>query len=80
MVLDVSDGGPADQAGLEKGDIVRAIGGEKVTDLAGFYQSLWALGPPSVTAQLIVQRDQQMLSIDIQTINRTSRLKRRLLN
>jgi S1-C subfamily serine protease len=80
VVLDVTDGGPADQAGLEQGDIVRAIGGEKVTDLAGFYRSLWALGPPGVTAPLIVQRDQQMLSIDVPTIDRASRLKKRRLN
>ena len=80
VVLDVSEGGPADQAGLEQGDVIRAIGGEKVTDLAGFYRNLWALGPPGVKAQVIVQRDQQMLSIDIQTIDRTARLKKRRLN
>ena len=80
VVLDVSDGGPADQAGLEQGDVIRTIGGEKVTDLAGFYRALWALGPPGVTARLVVQRDQQMLSIDIQTVDRTARLKKRRLN
>ena len=80
VVLDVSDGGPADQAGLEQGDVIRSIGGEKVTDLAGFYRALWALGPPGVTARLVVQRDQQMLSIDIQTVDRTARLKKRRLN
>ena len=79
-VLDVSDGGPADQAGLEQGDVIRSIGGERVTDLAGFYRNLWALGPPGVTARVVVQRDQQMLSIDIQTIDRGARLKKRRLN
>jgi S1-C subfamily serine protease len=80
VVLDVSEGGPADQAGLEQGDVIRTIGGETVTDLAGFYRSLWALGPPGTTARVVVQRDQQMLSIDIQTIDRTARLKKRRLN
>ena len=79
-VLDVSDGGPADQAGLEQGDVIRSIGGERVSDLAGFYRNLWALGPPGVTARVVVQRDQQMLSIDIQTIDRGARLKKRRLN
>jgi len=80
VVLDVSDGGPADQAGLEQGDIIRSIGGERVTDLAGFYQHLWALGPPGTMARVVVQRDQQTLSIDIQTADRTARLKKRRLN
>lgn len=80
VVTGVSDGGPADRAGLEEGDVVRAIGGEKVSDLAGFYRTLWALGPPGVTARLVVQRDQQMLSIDIQTMDRAARLKKRRLN
>ena len=80
VVLDVSDGGPADQAGLEQGDVIRTIGGAGVTDLAGFYRALWALGPPGVTARLIVQRDQQMLSIDVKTIDRATRLKKRRLN
>ena len=80
VVVDVSDGGPADQAGLEQGDVIRSIGGERVSDLAGFYRNLWALGPPGVTARVVVQRDQQMLSIDIQTIDRGARLKKRRLN
>ena len=80
VVLDVSDGGPADKAGLEQGDVIRAIGGEKVTDLAGFYRLLWALGPPGVTARVIVQRDQQMLSIDVETIDRSTRMKKHRLN
>lgn len=80
MVMDVSAGGPADRAGLEQGDVIRAIGGETVSDLAGFYRNLWALGPPGVTARLAVQRDQQMLSIDIQTEDRAARLKKRRFN
>lgn len=80
VVLEVSDDGPAEQAGLERGDIIWTVGGERVSDLAGFYQRLWALGPPGVTSQVIVQRDQQMLSFDIKTIDRSSRLKKRRLN
>ena len=32
------------------------------------------------TARLVVRRDRQMLSIDIQTVDRTARLKKRRLN
>lgn len=80
VIVGVSDGGPADRAGLEEGDVVRTVGGDKVSDLAGFYRTLWALGPPGVTARLVVQRDQQMLNIDIQTMDRAARLKKRRLN
>jgi len=80
VVLDVTEGGPADQAGLEEGDIIQAIDGERVTDLAGFYKRLWALGPPGVKAPLTVRRGARSLSFDIQTIDRATRLKKRRLN
>ena len=47
-VLRVSADGPADKAGIASGDIILAIGGEKVRDLADFYRRLWMSGEPGV--------------------------------
>ena len=80
VVLEVTAGGPAYEAGLEDGDIIEQVGGERVTDLAGFYKRLWALGPAGITAQVTVRRGQQLRSFDIQTIDRATRLKKRRLN
>jgi len=79
-VLDVSTGSPAEEAGLEDGDIIHAVGGERVTDLAGFYKRLWSLGPAGVIAPLAVRRGDTLLDVDVQTIDRSSRFKRRRLN
>jgi len=80
VVVNVSPGGPAEVAGLEEGDLIHAIGGERVTDLAGFYQRLWALGTPGAVAKLAVQRDDELLHFEIPTGDRGARMKKRRLN
>jgi len=80
IVMSVSAGGPAEAAGLEEGDIIVTIAGLRVTDLGGFYQQLWALGPAGVTAPVVVMREEQVLEFDIQTADRSARLKKRRLN
>src|SRR5689334_22128699 len=45
MVGGISEGGPADRAGLKRGDVLQALNGEVLDDLAEFYKRLWASGP-----------------------------------
>lgn len=42
LVTQVAPDGPADRAGIEPGDLVTAVGGEAVADLADLYRKLWA--------------------------------------
>jgi serine protease Do len=44
VVVRVSPEGPADLAGLQRGDIILAVGGEGVRSQAEFYRKLWARG------------------------------------
>jgi serine protease Do len=44
VVVRVSPEGPADLAGLQRGDIILAVGGEGVRSQAEFYPKLWARG------------------------------------
>ena len=80
MVLDVSEGGPAARAEVRRGDVVLAVAGQPVTDLADLYVKLWALGPPGVTAPLRLMREGDVFDVDIRTIDRASRLKKRRFN
>jgi S1-C subfamily serine protease len=80
VVIDVSEGGPADRAEVRKGDIILDVAGQPVTSLADFYTKLWALGPAGVTAPLRLKREGDIFEIEIRTVDRASRLKRRRFN
>lgn len=45
VVMNVSDGGPAEQAGLKSGDVISELDGEEVEGLGDFYRKLWAKSP-----------------------------------
>jgi S1-C subfamily serine protease len=57
VVIGVSPRGPAARAELRAGDVIQAVGGERVTDLADFYGRLWAQGPAGVIIPLRIQRE-----------------------
>jgi S1-C subfamily serine protease len=80
VVLDVSSKGPAAQAGLRRGDIVREVAGERVSDLASFYTHVWALGAPGVIVPLTIQRGDDVFDTELRSVDRASRLKKRRLN
>jgi len=80
VVENVSPGGPASRAELRRGDIIHRIAGRKVSDLAGFYRALWALGPPGAVAPLTIQREHDVFDVEVRTADRLSLQKRRRLN
>jgi len=80
VVVGVSPGGPASRAELRRGDIVHRLAGERVSDLAGFYQRLWSLGAPGVVARLRIQRERDVFDVEIRTADRTALQRRRRLN
>lgn len=56
LISEVSDGSPAQKSGLLQGDIVTAINGEKVTDVADLRNKI-AMTPPSSELKLQILRD-----------------------
>jgi S1-C subfamily serine protease len=57
VVARVSSGGPARRANLRTGDIVLAVAGTEVADLAGFFRKVWSLGRAGVEVPLTLYRD-----------------------
>jgi serine protease Do len=55
LVVDVAAGGPADRAGLRRGDVILEVGRQPVTDAQTFGQALAAV-PPGETALLYLHR------------------------
>jgi S1-C subfamily serine protease len=80
VILDVTPGGPAARAELRRGDIVHAVAGERVRDLAGFYTRLWALGPPGVVVPLTIQREGDVFGVEIRSADRLAMQRKRRLN
>jgi len=72
VVGGISDGGPADRAGLQRGDILHALNGEVLDDVADFYRKLWASGPAGTAVKLRMERDNDAFEVTVRTGDRAS--------
>ena len=70
VVGGVSDGGPADRAGLQRGDILHALNGDVLDDVADFYRKLWASGPAGTPVVLRMERDNDSFEVTVRTGDR----------
>lgn len=62
-------GGPAASA-LQEGDMLVALGGVPVRDLASFYRALWASGEAGTSVSLTVRRDGKLLEVSLRSMDR----------
>ena len=79
IVQGLADDGPAARAGVELGDLIRAVGDEPVERLAGFYRSVWQRGAAGVEIPLTVARDDKLVNVTVQSVDRSELLKKPLL-
>jgi S1-C subfamily serine protease len=70
VVGGISDGGPADRAGLKRGDVLQALNGEVLDDVADFYKKLWASGPAGTAITLRMERDNDAFEVTVRTGDR----------
>lgn len=70
MVVRVSRDGPAQAAGVEPGDILVAVDGERVADQFAFYRRLWQLGPAGTEVKLRLLRDGALREIQVRSVDR----------
>jgi S1-C subfamily serine protease len=75
FVAGLSTGGPADRAGLRPSDMVIAVAGTKVDDLAGFFRRIWSLGPAGVDVPLQIYRDGARMEVNVRSADRSQFLK-----
>jgi S1-C subfamily serine protease len=80
VVLDIAEDSPAARAEVRRGDVVLAVAGQPVASLADFYTKLWRLGPAGVVAPLRLQREHDTFELEIRTVDRASKLKKRRFN
>jgi S1-C subfamily serine protease len=75
-VQGVSESGPSAEAGVEPGDVIRAVAGETVDDLGAFYRSVWQRGRAGVDIPLTLLRDGKLKEVTVQSVDRNELLKK----
>ena len=70
VVGGIADGGPADRAGLQRGDILHALNGDVLDDIADFYRKLWTSGPAGTAVTLRMERDNDAFEVTVRTGDR----------
>ena len=76
VVMSVADNGPADKAGLKRGDIISDVKDKEINGLADFYRSVWASGPAGTELPLRVVRDGRETWLRVKSIDRAAALKK----
>ncbi|MEX2525314.1 MAG: S1C family serine protease [Gammaproteobacteria bacterium] len=80
QVAAVYGGCPAEQAGLEPGDIIIAVDGVEAESLADFYRKLRACGPAGTRVALTVERSGELIVITVISADRNAFLKKDTIN
>ncbi len=71
----VAPSGPAAKAGVAAGDIIVAVKGEPVRDMADFYRKLWALGQAGIEVPLTLLTAKGIAEVAVQSADRYDFLK-----
>jgi S1-C subfamily serine protease len=75
VIVGLADRGPAKRADLRTGDIVLAVAGSEVRDLAGFFRGVWAQGKAGVEVPLTIFRDGHTMELRVKSGERDRFLK-----
>ena len=73
----VTTGGPADKAGVERGDVIVGVNGETPNGLSDFYRKLWSHGQAGAVVSLDLMHEHGMRHLQIKSVNRLDYLKLR---
>ncbi|GJD36136.1 S1C family serine protease [Methylobacterium aerolatum] len=75
VIMGIADGGPAESAGLQGGDVIAGVAGEPVSDLAAFFRAIWALGEAGARVPLTIRRDDRSIQLAVVSGNRDAYLR-----
>jgi S1-C subfamily serine protease len=74
-IAGLSTGGPAERAGLRQADMLVAVAGREVGDLADCFRRIWALGEAGVEVPLTIARDGRTMQLRVTSADRNTFLK-----
>jgi S1-C subfamily serine protease len=75
VIAGVAKRGPAQRAELKVGDVVIAVAGEEINELAAFYRKIWSLGAAGVNVPLTIHREGDTFDVTIKSGERTQFLR-----
>lgn len=75
FITRVAPDSPAAKIGLQSGDIVLAVGGERVRDLESLYRRIFAVGPAGTAIPLKVLQGQEIIEFRVPSADRYAYLR-----
>jgi S1-C subfamily serine protease len=75
VIAGLASKSPAERADLHTGDIVLAVAGGQVHDLAGLFRRVWSIGHAGVAVPLTVYRDGRTFEVRVESSDRGRFLK-----
>ena len=76
VVGGLAPGSPAERAGVQAGDLVLGVAGERTASLADFLRRVWRLGGPGVEVPLMLARQGDALRLSERSADRSDFLKK----
>jgi len=74
VVAGVAEGGPAERAGLQTGDVLLEVEGARIAGLADLFRRIWRLGVAGVEVPLTVAREGKGMHLAVHSIDRSDLL------
>ena len=75
VVSQVTPQGPAEKAGVRRGDIITGVAGAPAKSLSDMYRKIWAQGNAGATVPLDFEREGDRRHADVPSMNRLDHLK-----
>ena len=79
VVGGLARGAPAEAAGVQLGDVVLEVGGERASGLADLLRKTWSVGAAGVDVPLTLSRDSEVMRVRIHSADRHDFLRKPLL-
>jgi len=76
VVAGLATGAPAEQAGVQPGDLVIEVANASVSGLADLFRHIWRLGPAGVEVPLTLRRDGELVHVRLHSADRSDFLKK----
>jgi len=70
FIAGVAEGGPAENADIQVGDVILAVAGESVSDLAAMLRKTWSLGSAGVAVPLTLLRNDEVSNVSVTSSDR----------
>ncbi len=77
FVVRVTPEGPAERAGIKRGDVIVSVKGAQPDSLDDFFRALWAQGPAGTTLEFDLLQDGAVRRMAVPSVDRRAHLKLR---